>query len=69
MTISTNDGLGMNAKNLGLLLNSKNIYMVPFGQDNHREKPNSLVSNFDLIPDTVLNALKGKQIQPILIVY
>ncbi|SHE42928.1 dipicolinate synthase subunit B [Desulforamulus putei DSM 12395] len=67
LAISTNDGLGMNAKNLGLLLNTKNIYMVPFGQDSPTGKPNSLKSRMDLIIDTIEHALQGKQIQPILV--
>lgn len=67
--ISTNDGLGLNAKNIGLLLNVKNIYMVPFGQDNPVEKPNSLVAKWDLVTETVLDALKGKQYQPVLTSY
>ncbi len=33
-TLSTNDALGMNLKNIGILLNTKNIYFVPFGQEN-----------------------------------
>jgi len=69
LAISTNDGLGMNARNLGVLLNAKNIYMVPFGQDNPKEKPNSLVARMDLLLDTILYALEGKQIQPIVISY
>lgn len=67
LAISTNDGLGMNAKNLGLLLNTKNIYVVPFGQDNPQEKPNSLKAKMDLILDTVIYALQGRQIQPVLV--
>jgi len=67
LAISTNDGLGMNARNLGLLLNTKNIYMVPFGQDNPGGKPNSLIAKMDLIMDTVVMALQGKQIQPLLV--
>jgi len=59
--ISTNDGLSVNAKNLGLVLNMKNIYIVPFGQDNPKEKINSLVSHMNLIPDTIKEALKGRQ--------
>lgn len=69
LAVSTNDGLSMNAKNIGLLLNVKNIYMVPFGQDNPSIKPNSLVSKWDLTVDTLVEALKGKQYQPLLIVY
>lgn len=69
LAISTNDGLGMNARNLGVLLNSKNVYMVPFGQDSPAGKPNSLVAKIDLLLDTILYALEGKQIQPVLISY
>ena len=69
LAISTNDGLGLNAKNIGLLLNVKNIYMVPFGQDNPLEKPNSLVAKWDLITETVLYALNGRQYQPVLTSY
>lgn len=65
--ISTNDGLGANAKNLGVLLNTKNIFFVPFGQDDPQKKCNSLVAKMELILPTILEALKGKQIQPILV--
>lgn len=67
LAISTNDGLGANAKNLGLLLNSRNIYFVPFGQDDSNNKPNSLVAKFGLIVPTIENALEGKQIEPLLV--
>jgi len=67
LSISTNDGLGANAKNIGLLLNMKNIFMVPFGQDNPTLKPNSLLSKNELILKTIIEALKGKQLQPLLI--
>ncbi|MCL6638456.1 MAG: dipicolinate synthase subunit B [Firmicutes bacterium] len=69
LAVSTNDGLGMNAKNLGLLLNAKNVYMVPFGQDNPAGKPNSIVARWDLIVDTILHALQGKQVQPVLVAH
>ena len=65
--ISTNDGLGVNAKNIGILLGMKHIYFVPFMQDDPSEKCNSLVSKMDLIVPTVIDALKGFQIQPILL--
>lgn len=67
IAISTNDALGMNFKNIGQLMNMKNIYFVPFGQDNYKSKPNSMIANLELLPDTVAFALKGKQIQPILL--
>jgi dipicolinate synthase subunit B len=64
--ISTNDGLSVNAKNLGQVLNMKNIFFVPFGQDNPKEKHNSLVAHMHLIGETLEQALKGQQIQPLL---
>ncbi|MGI6065048.1 MAG: dipicolinate synthase subunit B [Bacillota bacterium] len=67
IAISTNDGLGFNAGNIGILLNTKNIYLVPFGQDSPLGKANSLVAHMEMIPDTIVEALKGKQIQPLLI--
>ena len=66
LAISTNDGLGANAKNIGMLLNMKNIFFAPFGQDDPINKNNSLVAKFDLILPTIEKALKGEQIQPIL---
>ncbi len=69
LAISTNDGLGLNAKNVGVLLNSKNVFMVPFGQDNPAGKPNSLKADMKRIMETILLALEGKQIQPVLILY
>lgn len=67
IAVSTNDGLGANAKNIGVLLARKHIYLVPFGQDDFAEKENSLVADFSLIPDTVAAALNRKQLQPILL--
>lgn len=65
--ISTNDGLGANAKNIGLLLNMKNVYFVPFGQDDPIKKYNSLIADYEMIVATIVKALKGEQIQPLLI--
>jgi dipicolinate synthase subunit B len=67
LAISTNDGLAANAKNIGMLLNMKNIYFVPFGQDDPGNKPGSLVAKNDLIIPTIIQAMKGKQIQPMLV--
>lgn len=67
IAVSTNDGLGVNARNIGSLINMKNIYFVPFGQDDPHRKSNSLVAKIDLAVDTILSALNGKQIQPILV--
>ncbi len=67
VAVSTNDGLGAAAENLGRLLARKHIYLVPFGQDDPEEKPNSLVADFTKIPDTLRLAMEGQQIQPILL--
>ena len=64
--LSTNDALGMNLKNIGILLNTKNIYFVPFGQDNYISKPNSMIAHVDLIEETIEKALSGRQIQPVI---
>ena len=64
--ISTNDALANNFKNIGALMNQKNFYFVPFNQDNHIIKPNSMVAHFDLIKPTLELALDGKQIQPVI---
>jgi len=67
IAISTNDGLSGNAQNIGIVLNRKNIYMVPFGQDDPKNKQNSLVADYSKIIPTILHALEGRQIHPILI--
>ena len=67
LAIATNDALGASAINIGKLLNTKNIYFVPFGQDDPMGKNNSLISDFSKIPEAVEKALNGEQLQPILL--
>lgn len=64
--ISTNDGLTNSAKNIGTLLNTKNIFFVPFGQDDPINKPTSLVAHMEYIKDTLKLALNKEQIQPVI---
>ncbi len=64
---STNDALTNAGKNIGALLNRKNIFFVPFGQDNFSDKPCSMVADFTLIQETLENALKGNQLQPVIL--
>jgi dipicolinate synthase subunit B len=64
---STNDALANAAKNIGALFNYKNIYFVPYGQDSFAGKPNSMVADFSLIPDTLQHALNGVQVQPVIL--
>ncbi|ARF18499.1 dipicolinate synthase subunit B [Sporosarcina ureae] len=67
--ISTNDALGLNGMNLMKLLNMKNVFFIPFGQDDCIKKPNSLISDFSLLPATVASAIDSKQLQPLLIIH
>jgi dipicolinate synthase subunit B len=66
IAISTNDALGANFKTIGNLMNTKNIYFVPFGQDNYVKKTNSMIAHVSLIPDTIEAALEGRQLQPVI---
>ena len=67
IAVSSNDALGLNMKNLATLMSTKNIYFVPFGQDDAIKKPKSLIADYDLVEKTILYALKQEQIQPILL--
>ena len=67
VAVSSNDALSGNARNLGTLMNTKNYFFVPFGQDDAVKKPTSLVAKTEMIPEAVKAALEGRQIQPILI--
>ena len=64
--VSTNDGLGASAENIGRLLTRKNIYFVPFGQDDPAAKPTSLSCDYNQIAPAVTAAFQGRQLQPIL---
>lgn len=67
IAVSTNDALGANAKNLGLLLNTRNIYFVPYRQDNNVEKCTSVVADMGMIIEAAKAALDSKQIQPVML--
>ena len=67
--LATNDGLGANLKNIGGLMNKKNVYFVPLGQDSPITKPYSLVADFSKIQPTLEAALMNQQIQPVFLQY
>ncbi len=67
--VSTNDALSLNGPNLMKLLHTKNIYFIPFGQDDPYKKPNSLISDFKKIVPATVAAINKEQLQPILISY
>lgn len=66
LALATNDSLSGAASNIGLLLNRRNYFFVPFGQDNALAKPTSCIAHFDKIPDALHAAADGRQIQPLL---
>jgi dipicolinate synthase subunit B len=67
LAVSTNDGLASSAKSIGVLLDKKGVYFVPFRQDDPAGKPTSLVADFSLVPDAIAAALEGRQLQPLLL--
>lgn len=66
LAVSTNDGLAASMENLARLINRKNVYLVPFAQDDWLKKPASLQSDYSLIADTLACAMRGRQLQPVL---
>ena len=66
LAFGSNDGLGVSARNIGELLNRKNIYFVPMYQDDPVKKPRSLASDYRRLEETILAAREGRQIEPIL---
>ncbi|MEG0876748.1 MAG: dipicolinate synthase subunit B [Oscillospiraceae bacterium] len=67
IAVSTNDALGANAKNIGDLINRKNIYFVPFFQDDPQGKPSSMIADMGLLPKAIEEALEGRQLQPLIL--
>ncbi|MBQ7858958.1 MAG: dipicolinate synthase subunit B [Faecalibacterium sp.] len=67
VAVSTNDGLGASAQHIAALLNRKNYYFVPFGQDDCLHKPQSLKADLSLLEPTLTLAMKGRQFQPVLL--
>ncbi len=66
IAVSTNDALGANLKNIGKLMNTKQIYFVPFGQDDYIKKPKSMVAHLEQVSATIDEAMAGRQIQPVI---
>ena len=67
IAVSTNDGLTAGAKNIGMLQNYKNIFFVPYRQDDCEKKPSSLVADFSKTSVAMHSALEKIQIQPMLL--
>lgn len=65
ISLSTNDALGASLKNIGMLMNTKNVYFVPFGQDDYEKKPKSMIAHLDDLEKTMEKAMMGEQLQPV----
>lgn len=65
IAFGSNDGLSASARNIGELLVRKNIYFLPFYQDDPVNKPNSLASDYSVLEEAILAATQGRQIQPL----
>lgn len=65
LCLASNDSLGASGQNIGRLLNTKNVFFVPVSQDDPIKKPNSLVADFSLVPESVSAALEKRQLQPV----
>ena len=66
IAVSTNDALSASAKNIGVLMNTRNIYFVPLRQDDFVKKPTSAVADFSKLHEAALSALNGQQPPPVL---
>lgn len=66
LAVATNDALSASAKNIGGLLNRKNYFFVPFGQDDPINKERSAIADFSLLEETIIAALHAKQYTPII---
>lgn len=66
LCVASNDALRGSAENIGKLLNRKNIYFVPMAQDDSKEKPASIVADFNQLLPALNSTEIGRQLQPIL---
>ena len=66
IAVSTNDALSGSGAAIGLLMNRKGFYLVPFEQDDFRSKPTSCVADFTKILPAAEAAMEGRQLQPVI---
>ena len=65
--VSTNDALSNSAESIGKLFSRKHFYFIPMGQDDYKNKPFSLVCDFERTYEAAISALQNEQIQPLFI--
>ena len=67
VAISTNDGLAASAQHIAALMARKDYYFVPYAQDDCLKKPLSLKADLSLLPETLEQAMRGRQFEPVLL--
>ncbi len=65
IALATNDALSGNIESLGRLMQRKNVYFVPMVQDDVKNKPFSLVADFELCEDCLEKMKAGVQARPL----
>lgn len=66
IALATNDALSSNLENIAALMKRKNVFFVPMAQDDPKQKPHSLVCDFERVRETMMSAFAGRQIQPVM---
>ena len=66
IALATNDALSSNLENIAALMKRKNVFFVPMSQDDPKQKPHSLVCDFERVRETMMSAFAGRQIQPVM---
>ena len=65
IALASNDAMSANMRNIGTLMQRKNIYFVPMRQDDIVHKPHSLVADFDKCALSLELAAEGRQARPL----
>jgi len=65
IALASNDALSGNFCNIGKLMQRKNVYFVPMKQDDIVSKPHSLVADFSLCEESLLDMEMGTQHRPL----
>lgn len=67
IALASNDAMSQNLGNIGKALSRKSVYMVPMLQDDPKEKPHSLVADFDKLIEAYEAMQRGIQLRPLFV--
>lgn len=66
IALASNDAMSQNLENIARMLMRKSVYFLPMRQDDPKDKPHSLVADFERLPDALDAMLGGgRQIRPL----